>query len=97
MARKTDAELRAAVQALSPSKPVVKEPQQTEEERRSSRARIAALLEKTRRGMSGHAKPQPLEHWKRVLNNPESCQLALRMAAEAIREIERRGEKEPAS
>lgn len=92
MARKTDHELRAAVQALSPSKPVVQEPAQTEEERRAGRARVAALLEKTKRGMS-RARPEPLVHWKRVLDNPASCQLARRLAAEAIAEIERRRQK----
>lgn len=88
MARKPESELVKAQRALSPSKPVKpEEPAPTP----AQRARVAAMLQEAREKILAHPKPKPLEHWKRVLANPDSCHLARTMAKEAIAELERRG------
>lgn len=83
MARKADASIRA--QALAPAKDVESEvpwgERQAAYKRAAQRFRSMALA---------HPRPQPLEHWRRVLADPAACGLAKQMAREAIEELEGR-------
>lgn len=88
MARKPDASIRAAAQALAPTRAV--EPVETEMPFGARQAAYKRAAERFRSNARAHPRPQPLEHWRRVLADPAACALAKQMAREAIEELEGR-------
>jgi hypothetical protein len=88
VARKPDASIRAAAQALAPASPIeAVEPDMPWGARQAAYKRAAERFRSTARA---HPRPQPLEHWRRVLTDPSACALAKQMAREAIEELEGR-------
>lgn len=89
MARKRDAELRAAAQALATvTREPAPEPVQTPQERQASRARVDGILEKVKERMRAAPRPAPIEHWRRILEDPKACFRAKEMAREAVAHLE---------
>lgn len=88
MARKRDDELRAAAQALAPVVPRESEPAQTPEERQASRERVNRILAQAKARMRGAPRSAPIEHWRKILENPQACFHAKEMAREAVAHLE---------
>jgi len=82
VARKRNAALLAAAQALAPAtreEPSVPWPE--------SRAAYKRAADRFKASALAHPRPQPLEHWRRVLADPAACGLAKQMAREAIDDL----------